>query len=362
MHAVPSFPSRRSAPARSGGLSRASIVDVAARAGVSVATVSRALRDMPNVSPATRDRVLAAAEELDYTVSPLASGLVTGRINAIGVVLPYAGRWFFAEALRGIEEVLRGQGYDLILHVLADDDRRAQFFQTLPLRRRVDGVIIVALPLDSREIGALRSLGVPLTGVAEPLTGVHGERVDNVGAARLAVQHLINLGHRRIGCIGGDLNGPERFSVPGWRTQGYREALTLAGIEPRSGWERDGRFTADGGELAMTALLSQPGGAPTAVFCQSDEMAFGALRALRHSGLRCPDDVSIVGLDDHELAHTFDLTTVAQPVAAQGAAAARWLLHQLAGASTEGPEPVGADVNFHEVRLVLRRTTGRPPA
>ena len=358
VRAVSPLPQGRPSTRTTGPFSRASIVDVAARAGVSVATVSRALRDMPNVSPATRDRVLAAAAELDYTVSPLASGLVTGRINAIGVVLPYAGRWFFAEVLRGIEEVLRGRGYDLILHVLSDSQRRAEFFETLPLRRRVDGVLVVALPLDAREITSLRSLGVPLAGVAEPMTGVHGERVDNVAAARLAVQHLINLGHRRIGCIGGDLDGPEHFSVPGWRTQGYREALTMAGIEVRPGWERDGQFTAEGGELAMTALLSQPGGAPTAVFCQSDEMAFGALRALRHSGLRCPEDVSIVGLDDHELAHTFDLTTVAQPVAAQGAAAARWLIGRL---DPRDEAESDAEVRFHDVRLVLRRTTGRPP-
>jgi len=361
VHAVPSMPAGRP-PARSGvPVARASIVDVAARAGVSVATVSRALRNMPNVSPATKERVLAAAAELDYTVSPLASGLVTGRINAVGVVLPYAGRWFFAEVLRGIEEVLRGHGYDLTLHVLADGTRRLGFFETLPLRRRVDAVLVVGLPLDAREIAALRSLGVPLVGVGEPLTGVHGERVDNVAAARIAVQHLINLGHRRIGCIGGDLEGPERFSVPRWRTQGYREALIAAGIERHPGWECDGKYTAAGGESAMTTLLAQPGGAPTAVFCQSDEMAFGALRALRHSGLRCPGDISIVGIDDHELAYTFDLTTVAQPVAAQGAAAAQWLLRRL-DPSAEENEADNASVHFHDVRLVLRATTGPPPA
>ncbi len=338
------------------GAGRSSIVDVAARAGVSVATVSRALRDLPNVSPATRDRVLRAAAELDYTVSPLASGLVTGRVRSVGVVAPYAGRWFFAEALRGIESVLRHDGYDLSLHVLADERRRQEFFEALPLRRRVDAVLVVALPLASGEIAALRTLGVPVAWVAEPLVGVHGERIDNVAAARMAVQHLINLGHRRIGCIGGDLEGPERFSVPGWRSQGYREALTAAGLEPRPGWELDGSFTAAGGELAMTALLSQPGGAPTAVFCQSDEMAFGAMRALRQSGMRYPDDISLVGLDNHELAHTFDLTTVAQPVAEQAAAAARWLLRSLAdGSAVHRDEPDG----LHPVRLVLRGSTSR---
>jgi DNA-binding LacI/PurR family transcriptional regulator len=276
-------------------------------------------------------------------------------MRSVGVVLPYAGRWFFAEVVRGIEEALREAGYDLVLHVLADGRRRQEFFAALPVRRRVDAVLVVALPLDEREVAVLRSLGLPLACVAEPMHGIHGDRIDNVAAARLATQHLLNLGHRRIACIGGDLDGPERFSVPGLRTEGFRQALRDAGVPLRPDWERDGRFTARGGELAMTALLSQPGGRPTGVFCQSDEMAFGALRALRRSGLRCPDDVSLVGIDDHELSETFDVTTVAQPVVAQGAAAARWLLTRI----EEGGEPGGEghEVALHPVRLVLRGTT-----
>lgn len=337
---------------------RASIVDVARRAGVSVATVSRALRDMPNVSRATRDRVLRAAAELDYSASPLASGLVTGRMKSVGVVLPYAGRWFFAEVVRGIEEALRESGYDLVLHVLADGRRRQAFFASLPVRRRVDALLVVALPLDRGEVSVLRGLGVPLACVAEPTPGMHGERIDDVAAARLAAQHLLNLGHHRIACIGGDVDGPEHFSVPALRLQGFRQALAEAGIKPRRAWECDGGYTAKGGELAMTSLLSQAGGRPTAVFCQSDEMAFGALRALRRSGLRCPDDVSVVGMDDHELSSTFDVTTVAQPVSQQGAAAARWIVERLA-APEGGPGP--DDVRLHSVRLVLRGSTAPAP-
>ena len=347
---------------RSGGagpVPRASIVDVAQRAGVSVATVSRALRDMPNVSRTTRDRVLQAAQELQYAASPLASGLVTGRVRAVGVILPYAGRWFFAEVVRGIEEALREGGYDLVLHVLADVRRREEFLSSLPVRRRVDGVIMVALPLSEPEVGLLRGLGLPMACVAEPTAGIHGDRIDNVAAAQLAVAHLLDLGHRRIACIGGDLNGPERFSVPGLRSDGFRSALAGAGLTVRPDWERDGRFTARGGELAMTALLGGPGGRPTAVYCQSDEMAFGALRALRRAGLRCPDDVSIIGMDDHELAETFDVTTVGQPVAAQGASAARWVIGELqAGVDTHRAVD---DVVIHPARLVLRGSTGPAP-
>ena len=128
------------------GRTRASIVDVAERAGVSVATVSRALRDMPNVSAATRERVLRAAAELEYTASPLASGLVTGKIRSVGVVTPYAGRWFFAEVIRGIEEALREGGYDLVLHVLADTNRRVAFFADLPVSKRTRRAMAAARP------------------------------------------------------------------------------------------------------------------------------------------------------------------------------------------------------------------------
>jgi len=343
-----------------GAAPRASIVDVAQRAGVSVATVSRALRDMPNVSTSTRDRVLRAAQELQYAASPLASGLVTGRVRSVGVVLPYAGRWFFAEVIRGIEEALRDHGYDLVLHVVSDDQRRADFFESLPVRRRVDALLVVALPLLDHERDVLRRLGLPLAAVAEPIAGLHGEYIDNVAAAKLAVQHLVNLGHRRIASIGGDLHGPERFSVPALRSTGFRTAMDEAGLTRRPEWEVDGRFTARGGELAMTALLSQPGGRPSGVFCQSDEMAFGALKALRRSGLRCPEDVSIVGVDDHELSDIFDVTTVAQPVVAQGAAAARWVVARLE--RTADPDAADADVSLHPVRLVLRGSTGPAPA
>ena len=343
-------------PAALGQPSRASIIDVARLAGVSVATVSRALRDLPNVSDTTRERVMRAAAELDYIASPLASGLVTGRVRSVGVILPYAGRWFFAEVVRGIEEALREDGYDLVLHVLADARRRAEFFSSLPVRRRVDAVIVVALPLGQREIELLHSLALPMASVAEPVAGVHGERIDNAAAAGVAVRHLIDLGHRQIACIGGDLQGPERIGLPGLRTEGFRRAMREAGLSIPAGWEPDGGFTARGGERAMGALLAGPGQRPTAVFCQSDEMAFGALHALRRAGLRCPQDVSIVGLDDHELAETLDLTTVAQPVADQGAAAARWVARALQ--EPRGSAPPDQEVIVHPTRLMVRGSTG----
>jgi LacI family repressor for deo operon, udp, cdd, tsx, nupC, and nupG len=339
------------------------IVDVARRAGVSVATVSRALRGLPNVSRDTRTRVLTAADELGYAASPLASGLATGRMRAVGVVLPFAGGWYFAEVVRGIEQALRRHGYDLVLHMLSDEHRRREFFASLPVRRRVDAILVVGLELDDPEAEVLRSLGMPIAWVGEPVEGAHGELIDDAAGARVAVEHLLALGHRRIACVGGDpsTSGPARR-----RTLGYRQALAAAGLEPEHGWELDGAFTPEGARAAVLALMTATGERPTALFCHSDEMAFGALGALRELGLDCPREVSVVGLDGHELAATFGLTTVAQPVLELGAQAARWLVAHLA--DVDSPEEDGADEDpngttaphLHEVRLLVRGSTAPP--
>jgi LacI family repressor for deo operon, udp, cdd, tsx, nupC, and nupG len=332
---------------------RASIVDVARQAGVSVATVSRALRGLPNVSDDTRERVLAAAHDLEYTASPLAAALVTGRTRSVAVIAADADSWFFAEVLRGLEEGLRDGGYDLVLHVLPEGARRTLFFADLPVRRRVDALVVAGLRLTEPELRALRQLQLPIACVAESLDGVHTERIDNEAAARLAVQHLIDLGHTRIAMIGGAPDGHEH-SAPAARSRGYRAALGAAGLLP--GPVVDGGFTSAGGAIAMNELLKITEDPPSAVFCQSDEMAFGALRALQRAGIRVPDQLSVIGFDDHELAAAFELTTVGQPISAQGAAAARWVTAGLDQLQVQvGPPPSGDAL--HPVRLVQRGST-----
>jgi LacI family transcriptional regulator, repressor for deo operon, udp, cdd, tsx, nupC, and nupG len=360
---------------------RSSIVDVARLAGVSVATVSRALRGLPNVSEATRERVLHAAAELEYIASPLAAALVTGRTRSVGVIASAAAPWFFTEAVCGIEATLRDAGYDVLLHVLPDAERREHFFRGLPMHRRIDGLVLVGLRLTGHELEALRGLRVPLAAVAEELPGVHTERIDNRAAGALAVRHLLELGHTRIALIGGSpeelrhdeeeqllpdagtapsepVVPPRRpLSAPAARTLGALAELEAAGLEPVA--VEDGGFTPSAAAAAMSRLLDA-GARPTAVFCESDEMAFGVLHSLRQRGLHCPADVSVIGFDDHELAGAFDLTTVAQPVARQGSAAARWLVDELAGGVlTDGAPQLPA--REHEVKLRVRATTA-PPA
>ncbi len=227
--------------------------------------------------------------------------------------------------------MLRAAGYDVLLYALPDEAARSGFFARMPLRRRVDGVLVLTLPMDAAEVEQLRALGVPLGSVGVTGPGISCVSIDDAAAARVAVNHLINLGHEAIALIGGGPSEPLHFTVPNDRLAGYRGAMADAGLPVPAGYEADGAFTYAGGEAAMADLLSLPN-PPTAVFAESDEMAMGAMRTIRHSGLRCPDDISIVGFDDHELAEMVDLTTIAQPVHEQGRVAAQLLLDCIGGA------------------------------
>lgn len=308
----------------SGGTA-ASIEDVARLAGVSIATVSRSLRGLPEVAPGTRDRVLAAARTLDYVASPFAARLASGRTSTIGVVVPFVNRWFFAAVLGAVDARLAAAGFDLLLYNLGDAQGRERFFTTLPVRKRVDALIVVSLPLSDSEIDALRGLGMPVGVIGIDVDGFFSVRIDDVAGAGSAVRHLISLGHRHIGLIGGDTDDPMRFTPPLFRRNGYLAALEAAAIEVDPKLETLGYFTVQGGETAMKAMLALPE-RPTAVFAESDEMAYGAIRAIRRAGLRVPEDMAVIGFDDHDSAELMDLSTVRQPVLLQGRTLADALL------------------------------------
>jgi DNA-binding LacI/PurR family transcriptional regulator len=330
------------------------IKDVAEAAGVSIATVSRALHGLPRVSEATRQRVLAAAAELRYVASPSAASLASGQTNAIGVVAPFVNRWYFAAIVHSAEERLRKAGYDLLLYSLGTDDheRRRAFSGTL-LRKRVDGVLVLGLHPTPDEVAALSTVGGPVAIVGANVPGWASVRIDDEGAARCAVRHLLDLGHRRIGFIGGE--DPLHTRMPAERRAGYRAELAAAGLPAVPELEAVGGFTVSGGYDAAQRLLAIPE-PPTALFAASDEMAMGAVQAARRVGLRVPEDVSVIGIDDHEMAELLDLTTVAQPVVAQGVLAAEMILTAL----TEPERPPPAVTVPTE--LLVRGTTGPVPA
>lgn len=330
------------------------ILDVARRAGVSPSTVSRSLRGSARVSAATRDRVLQAATELAYVPSPAASRLASGRTFAVGVIVPFATRWFFTEVLTGIELPLRAAGYDLLLYNIGEPTARAQFFDAMPLRRRVDAVLTVASSFTEREQAALAALGVPVAVVGGHVSGFPRVGIDDRAGAATAVRHLLLLGHRDVAMISGHLGDAIGRATTSARRAGFETALAEAGIPNAAERVVAEPWGVNGGIRAMEQLLGRRR-LPTAVFAESDEMALGALRTLRLAGLDVPGRISVVGFDDHEMAAASDLTTIAQPVHRQGELAARLLLEVLAGGS-----PEGGDVLL-PTRLVVRSSTGPPP-
>lgn len=336
---------------------RVNIIDVAELAGVSPATVSRSLRGLGKVAPETRQRVLDAARELSYVASLRTSGPAAGSQPSIAVIVPFITRWFFSTVTAGAVDFLRIQGYDAILYHLGSADTRDYFFERMPLDSRVDGILTLSMPLTEEHTLALRALDLPMVSVGTTVPGSPSVGIDEAAAARGAVNHLLHLKHERIGFIAGAADDPRfNFVSSEDRRRGYEQAMQAAGLTVDERLMAAASHGVRGGAAAMAQLLSRPI-MPTAVFAEYDELAIGALWALRRAGLDVPGDVSIIGVDDHEMAPMLDLSTVAQSVTAQGEIAAQLLLKVLRGEVGDGPsEPV-----VLPTRLVLRGTTS-PPA
>lgn len=322
-------------------------------AGVSVSTVSRALRDVPGVSTVTRKRVQDAARKLDYSASPAASRLATGRTRTVGIVVPVLAKWFFGKVIGEAAQTLREAGFDVLLFELATRAQREKFFSGAHLHGRTDGVIIMALQPTKVELESLASQGQAVALLGAEARGTGSVSVDDAGAGRAAVRHLLNLGHERIAFIG--IRDDEDSNLGGvpplQRLLGYREALSQAGLAPDSTLEQFDENSVAGGALAMSRLLVAEQ-VPTAVFVASDEMAFGVLKVLRKAGLEVPRDFSVLGFDNHELCDVVDLTTMDHKVAEQGRNAARILLDILEGRA--------AAALVLPARLVVRETTAPP--
>ncbi|MHC6591516.1 LacI family DNA-binding transcriptional regulator [Arthrobacter sp. C152] len=329
------------------------VEQVAERAKVSVSTVSRALRDIPGISAATRKRVQEAAAELGYAISPSASRLATGRTRTVAVVVPLLSKWFFAEIIAAAGRVLSREGYDVLLVELSTPELREKFFAGPRLHGRADAALVVALQLSPDELAALQAQGQAVALVGSEQGGASSVRVEDRVGGRAATRHLLNLGHERIAFLGiRETEGSPLGGVPpAERLTGYREALAEAGLQDEPALEAAVENTVDAGAAAMAAFLTAAD-PPTAVVAASDELAFGAMATLRGAGLDVPGDVSVVGYDNHELAGAVGLTTMDHGVAEQGRLAAEAILGALAGAP--------ASSGLIEPRLVVRGTTAPP--
>lgn len=304
-------------------------------------------------------RVQQAAERLGYVVQASASGLASGRTRSIGVLVPLLDPWFFSTVLGGIADTLARHGYDITLYVLSTDAvARDALFGTFLRRQRVDAVIAVSLDLTRDESEALAGLGVPVARIGGAHPQMTSLAINDEAVGALATTHLLRLGHRVIAHIGALPEFDSDFRVPAQRRRGYERALVAAGISPRPELHEASDFTLAGGAAAAHRLLTAPGERPTAIFAASDEMAVGAILTARELGLRVPEDVSVIGVDGHELGAFFGLTSIDQFPREQGVRAAETVLTLLA------PDPTDAPQN-HTVlpfELVVRGSTAPPPS
>ncbi|MFB3825589.1 MAG: LacI family DNA-binding transcriptional regulator [Bryobacteraceae bacterium] len=329
-----------------------SIKDIARTANVSHATVSRALRNSPLVNPETAERIRQIARQQGYTASAVARSLVTKRTSTIGVVVTTIADPFIGEVVSGIEEMALAHGYSVFLATChADPQRELRAVRSFQ-ERRVDGILVAASRVGALYMPLLAEMKVPIVLINNQHPGefVYSVGIDNLQAGRQATQHLVELGHRRIGYLG-DRYG---FQSDAQRSTGYRQVLEGCdcGFDPDLVAHGDG--TPEGGMQAAAKLLALAD-RPTALFCYNDLEALGALRAARERGLRVPEDLSVVGVDDLFLtSYTVPpLTTVQQPKQEMGRRAALILLELLAGGKPESQVTL-------EGKLIVRESTTAP--
>ncbi len=325
-------------------MGEATIRDVARRAGVSVASVSRALNGLDNVRAETRDRIVGAANELGYVPHAGARSLSLARAHAIGVVLPDLHGEFFSECVRGMDREASRRGYLLLLsNIHGDSDQAAIALRAM--RGRVDGLLVMAPHIGHDALArmlppALPSVLINCPGEIESRPSI---RFDNKAGAEAMVDHLVANGYRHIVHVAGP-----RDNVDGQeRAEGFRGAMIRHGRDPRI---IQGDFSEEAGEAAARVVLasSEP---CDAIFAANDMMAIGCLHTLRSAGKRVPEDIAVAGFDDVPLAHHLELTTVRVRIAEMGERSVARLIELLAGKPAEGMSEI------HAPDLVARATT-----
>jgi DNA-binding LacI/PurR family transcriptional regulator len=330
---------------------------IAEEVGVSRTTVSLVLNNVSGVriSPETRQQILEVARRLNYYPDAAARTLVSGRTQTVGFVLCQSPHCIFADAflpevLRGVGEAVQEHGFRVLVHSVSDV-AAPEAYIGLVREKHIDGIILSGPRSDDQQLPRLKAENFPVVLLGQlPGSGLPFVDVDNVSAAKQAVEHLIELRHQRIGMI---TNAPLAYTAARDRLAGYRQALKKAGLGYAEELIRYGDFREESGGEAMNQLLDLPQ-PPTAVFVASDLVAFGAMMAIKQHGLTIPDDVALVGFDDVRLAHYVNppLTTMRLPAYELGYRAAT-LLTQLAVG-----EPVEEQEILLQTELVVRQSCG----
>ncbi len=330
---------------------RVTIQDVAVLSGLSICTVSRALRNLPNVSEKAQRQVAEAASKLGYKASAAASRLAGGNTGSVAIVAPTATAWFFAQAVEAAEEIFGDSGYDTVLISLRNKASvRRQFFADLEgLAQRVDGLLLLNVDLTPQEMEALEACGMAVASVGMGNVPWDNVGIDDEHAAWQATQHLLGLGHWDLAVLS---SNEHSVATETPRFRGFKRALDEHHLTVHPDFVVGAGPSIDDGRRAMTELIAR-GAKPTAVFAHCDEAAFGALTALREHGLSVPKHVSVIGIDDHPMSWFLGLSTVAQPVADQGAFAANLLCERLL--NTEAPHQPSN--HLLDTKLIERKTT-----
>jgi DNA-binding LacI/PurR family transcriptional regulator len=334
----------------------ATIRDVAREAGVGTGTVSRVLNDHPAVTIETRDRVRAAMASLDYHPSRAARALSRRRSSTVAVVVPFLTHASAVERMRGVMAAFDDQAQDLALFNVDQADRRAGAVARAARSAQAGAVLVVTLRPSLDEVQELRSRGLPVV-----LVDVEADRlptvvVDDVRGGRLAAEHLLSLGHSRIGELVESADPAFRFTSSGRRASGFADALAAAGVPLDHRLVRAGPHVREVARVLAVDLLDRPH-RPTAIFAHSDTSALGVLEAARELGLDVPGDLSVIGFDDVEAASLLQLTTIRQPLFESGRLGAERVLAMLAGQPLPGPMRLELPLE-----VIVRRTTGPVPA
>lgn len=331
-----------------------SIEDVAIAAGVSTATVSRALRGLPRVATATRRKVIEAARMLGYAASPTASGLASGTTRTIGVLAHPTSRWFHSHALEGISQELSASNYHLALLNLKDFNSRPECWFTT-LRRRVDAVLILAADAGSTGMKRLQTMDVPAVSIGGLIPDSRSIGIDDRAATMDAVKYLARLGHRKIAVLHGD----NRFNIQSQglpsQTREFQDVMAEARLTVLPQWFQQGETSVTGGRTAFARLWDHPGERPTAILCWSNEMAIGILIEAARIGLRVPEDMSLLGFEGSDFSASYGLTAISQDPRNQARLGTRMLLDHLNG----NPAALRSMVAPH--RLHVRSTTSQAP-
>jgi LacI family transcriptional regulator len=330
--------------------------EVAKLVGVSRSTVSRVINDQPNVRPEVRERVWQVVRELGYQPHAAARSLVTRRTHVIGMIIPEAVTTLFTDPffpllLRGATEACNSHQYQLMLSLFTAHADRQEIYERILHSGYLDGALVASASLEDPIVPNLLRDRIPFISVGRyPDERVHYVDVDNVGGARMAVEHLIRLGHRRIATI----TGPPDMIASQDRLSGYRQALEARGIPVEEELIVEGDYTENSGTVAMQRLLPA---SPSAVFVASDMMAVGALKALRQANRQVPQDIALVSFDDIPIASAIvpALTAVRQPIERMASMAVEVLLSVLE-TSSEEEAPVHRIVLPTE--LVIRASCG----